>query len=163
MKSMAKIHEMIQNRATLTESIRALMKKYEDGTEMTAEDKASLAKMEGDFDKANAQILAEQKQLDRERIVGEKSKEAVDAGDPKKAELMNAFRAHLVQGSAQSEGVEAPAFRAPRHPAFISFICIGPVQALAPWLGRVIRQALGLSASGGQPHRRLPRARGVVW
>jgi HK97 family phage major capsid protein len=96
-----KLFEMTQNRATLTESIRALMNKYPDGAEVTAEDKASLAKMEAEFDKLNGQILAEQKQLERERIIGEKAPAApVDA---KKAERMNAFNSYLSQGTAQGQ------------------------------------------------------------
>lgn len=95
---MAKIFEMQQKRATLTENIRALMNKYEDGKEMAAEDKTSLTSMEAEFDKLNASIIAEQKQLDRERVVGEKSREELDKSDPKKAEQMTAFRAALAYG-----------------------------------------------------------------
>jgi hypothetical protein len=78
---MAKLFDMLQTRATLTESIRALMDKYPD-TEMSAEDKGAMAKMEADYDKLNAQVLAEQKQLERERALGEKPAAAIE--DPKK-------------------------------------------------------------------------------
>jgi HK97 family phage major capsid protein len=98
---MAKIFELQQNRATLTESIRALMDKY-DGAEMPAEDKAQLSKMEGDFDSLQARINAEQKQLDRERMMGEKADQAQRNGDPKKAEALNAFKAMLATGSEQA-------------------------------------------------------------
>lgn len=99
---MAKLFEMLQTRATLTESIRGLMDKYPD-TEMSAEDKTSMAKMEAEYDKLNAQILAEQKQLDRERSIGEKPKETLAAEDPKKAEQMTAFRAALAYGGDKAQ------------------------------------------------------------
>ncbi|HPL78450.1 MAG TPA: hypothetical protein PKY40_05565, partial [Burkholderiaceae bacterium] len=72
---MAKMFDLMQNRATLTESIRALMDKVGDA-EMGGEDKALLAKMEADFDAVNAKIMAEQKQLDRERMMGEAAEKA---------------------------------------------------------------------------------------
>lgn len=102
---MAKIFDMLQTRATLTESIRALMNKY-DGKEMSAEDKAILAKQEADFDALDAKILAEQKQLDRERRIGEKPPEA-PAGDTKTAEMRTAFNAYLSQGTQQAAQVYA--------------------------------------------------------
>jgi HK97 family phage major capsid protein len=104
MTTMAKLFDMLQTRATLTESIRTLMDKY-DGKEMPAEDKASLAKLEADYDKLNGQIVAEQKQLERERVIGEKAPAApVDA---KKAEQMAAFRAALASGSREDMKVYA--------------------------------------------------------
>lgn len=68
---MAKIFELKQTRAELTAQMRGLMDKY-DGAEMTGEDKAALAKMETDFDALNTRITSEEKQLERERIAGEK-------------------------------------------------------------------------------------------
>jgi HK97 family phage major capsid protein len=65
-----KIFEMKQNRATITASIRELMDKY-DGVEMVADDKETLAKLEADFDALNERIIAEEKQLERERLIGE--------------------------------------------------------------------------------------------
>jgi HK97 family phage major capsid protein len=64
------IFEMKQNRATLTASIRELMDKY-DGVEMVADDKETLAKLEAEFDALNERIVAEEKQLERERLMGE--------------------------------------------------------------------------------------------
>jgi hypothetical protein len=101
---MAKLFEMLQTRATLTESIRALMDKYPD-TEMSAEDKGAMSKMEAAFDKIDKQIVAEQKQLDRERAIGEKAPAA--AVDPKKAELRAAFNSYLAQGTPQAFQVYA--------------------------------------------------------
>jgi HK97 family phage major capsid protein len=67
---MAKIFELQQARAGVTQNIRALMDKFADA-EMTAEDKQELARMEAEFDGLNAKIATEQKQLDRERAAGE--------------------------------------------------------------------------------------------
>lgn len=65
-----KIFEMKQNRAELIASIRELMDKYDD-IEMPVEDKEILSKLEADFDALNEKIIAEEKQLERERLMGE--------------------------------------------------------------------------------------------
>ena len=67
---MSKIFDMKQERAKLTNSIRALMDKHED-IEMSAEDMGILNKLEADFDKLNDRITKEEKQLERERAAGE--------------------------------------------------------------------------------------------
>lgn len=103
---MAKIHDMIQQRAGLTEDIRALMNKAGDA-EMSAEDKGILAKMESDFDALNTRIAAEQKQLDRERLMGEKADAALQTGDTKSAEMMSAFKAVLAAGGDKSAQIYA--------------------------------------------------------
>lgn len=72
---MAKLYELQQMRASATEAIRALMNKY-DGAEMTGEDKEQLGRMEAEFDGLNEKIMAEQKQLDRERLMGEAAEKA---------------------------------------------------------------------------------------
>ena len=98
---MAKIFDLKQDRATLNTSIRALMDKH-DGAEMPAEDKAALAKMENDFDALSARIIAEEKQLERDRAIGEKADKAQAEHDPKKADLLNAFKAVLASGDKQA-------------------------------------------------------------
>lgn len=103
---MANLYNLIQERATLTASIRALMDKCE-GMEMGGEDKAQLAKLEAEYDRVNARATAEQQQLDRERLLGEKPRGDLDKADPKKAELRNAFREHLVHGTPQTGAVYA--------------------------------------------------------
>jgi len=100
---MAKLFEQLQNRASLTESIRALMDKCGDGKEMSAEAKDQLTKMEGEFDSLNAKIQTEQKQLDRERVIGEKIADAVDNGNTKHAELLTAFSNVLRHGTVQAK------------------------------------------------------------
>jgi HK97 family phage major capsid protein len=103
---MAKIHELIQDKATLTASMRALMNKN-DSKELGAEDKAAMVKMDADLDALDARIAAEEKQLERERSLGEKPAGANDKTDPKKAERKSAFAAHLAHGSAQTMQIYA--------------------------------------------------------
>lgn len=93
---MAKMFDLMQNRATLTESIRALMDKVGDA-EMGGEDKALLAKMEADFDAVNAKIMAEQKQLDRERLMGEEP----DKGAPQAKNAVREMFAKALSGDPQ--------------------------------------------------------------
>ena len=103
---MARIHEMLQERATLTESIRSLMDQFTD-SEMGGEDKEQLAKMEADFDSLNAKITAEQKQLDRERLAGEKTPEEIAKKHDKNDDLMNAFTNHIRIGSQRTGEIYA--------------------------------------------------------
>lgn len=95
---MSKIYDMKQKRAELTAQMRAIMDKY-DETEMPAEDKAALAKMETDFDAMDARIASEEKQLERERIAGEKSVAQSVRESPETKERMDAFRNVLRDGS----------------------------------------------------------------
>ena len=67
---MAKIYDLMQERAALTAQIRELMNRVE-GAELGAEDKAELTRMEADFDALNERIAREEKQLERERLAGE--------------------------------------------------------------------------------------------
>ena len=101
------VYEWMQTRAQLTQNIRALMDKYQDGTEMSAEDKGSMEKMEAEFDKLQAKITAEQRQLERERAAGEKPHQAQGNTDAKTEERMKAFAALLVDGSPQAMQVYA--------------------------------------------------------
>src|SRR5690606_30169001 len=96
--TMAKLFDMLQARATATESIRALMAKYED-QEMPAEDKAQLTKMEAEFDALNTKITNEQKQLERERVAGEKPQPVAPSNDEAKAKRISAFNLALRSGS----------------------------------------------------------------
>lgn len=69
-----KLLEIKQERANITNSIRDIMNEF-DSKEMPGEKKDELAKLEAKFDTLNAQILAEEKQIERERIIGEKNPE----------------------------------------------------------------------------------------
>lgn len=103
---MAKIHELMQERATVTQSIRALMDKYDASTEMSAEDKQALERMEADFDKIDARVKLEEKQLARERMEGEAAPEQGNAATGE-SERMKAFCDHLRDGERSSERVYA--------------------------------------------------------
>ena len=65
---MKKLIEMKQERATLTNSIREIMNKW-DGKEMDGEAKTELANMEARFDILNDSIAKEERQADRERVI----------------------------------------------------------------------------------------------
>lgn len=99
-----KLLEAKQERATLTKSIRDLMTEFE-GKEMDALKKAELAKMENQFDSLSDMINKEERQLERERAVGEK--------DPQKEHVMVkdkaliAFRDYLSLGDAKSVEIYA--------------------------------------------------------
>lgn len=67
---MARIHEMKQDRARVTASIREMMDAAE-GHVMTGEELAALRAAETEFDGLNARIEAEERQLTRERAAGE--------------------------------------------------------------------------------------------
>jgi HK97 family phage major capsid protein len=58
--------------------------------------------MESDFDALNGRITAEQKQLERERVIGEKAKTAEASGDVRMAERLDAFKAYLANGTPQT-------------------------------------------------------------
>lgn len=94
---MEKIFELKQQRAELVTKMRALMDKYAD-TEMGGEDAAAYAKMENDFDVLNRRIETEERQLERERTVGEQ-KRTPEAKRGGRDELNRAFCAHLRTGS----------------------------------------------------------------
>ena len=103
---MAKIFELKQNRAELTAQMRGMIDKY-DGAEMPGEDKAALAKMESDFDTLNARITGEEKQLERERIAGEKPIDEARKENPKALERLDAFRNVLRDGSQSAMQIYA--------------------------------------------------------
>lgn len=65
------IYDMMQDRASVTNNMRQLMNKYEDTTQMTAEDRQELERMEQEFDNLNQRINDEQRQMERERTIGE--------------------------------------------------------------------------------------------
>lgn len=98
-----KLIELKQERATLTASIREHMNKFENA-EMDGQAKESLAKMEADFDRVNNLIVSEEKQLNRERLIGEQKREP--AQEPKD-ELLTAFNDHLRIGDSRTFQVYA--------------------------------------------------------
>jgi HK97 family phage major capsid protein len=92
-----KIIEMKQERATLTGEIRAKMNEFE-GKEMPADQKEILDKMEARFDALNSGIIKEEKQLERERIIGE-AQDKLNQNNKKPDEIGLAFTDYLRMGT----------------------------------------------------------------
>jgi len=90
--------EKKQDRATFTNSIRSILDEYEN-KEMPGEKKEELDKLEKQFDEVDTLILREEKQLDRERKIGEKQDESQDGI---KDDIVNLFSEYLTTGSKQS-------------------------------------------------------------
>ena len=83
------IYELKQERAKVTADIRAMMDKY-DGKEMDGVDKETFGNLEAQFDKLSDSINREEKQLERERSLGETvDAEAVKPTANKAMELFN--------------------------------------------------------------------------
>lgn len=94
MTTSEKIIEKKQERANITPQIRAIMDEFE-GKEMPGEKKDELAKLEARFDKLNQEIVAEEKQLERERLIGEASnpqQNQARTGDPAREAFGNYIR-----------------------------------------------------------------------
>ena len=96
-----KLIEFKQERATLTASIRDHMNKFENA-EMDGQAKEELAKMEADFDRVNNLIVAEEKQLNRERVIGEQQPEPQRKTSD---ELLTAFSNHLRIGDSRTYAI----------------------------------------------------------
>ncbi|OPX87741.1 MAG: Phage capsid family protein [Pelotomaculum sp. PtaB.Bin104] len=92
-----KIIELKQERATLVTSIRALMDEFE-GKEMPQDKKDELGRMEARFDTLNGSITKEEKQLERERIIGE-AQDKLERKKDKVDEVSMAFNDYLKFGS----------------------------------------------------------------
>jgi HK97 family phage major capsid protein len=107
---MAKGKDLIeckQERATITTNIRAIMDEF-DGKPMDAIKKEELTKLEARFDELNEAITAEEKQLERERIIGEsQNNDHHQKKDARLDEAQAAFRDYLITGSKQSFEVYA--------------------------------------------------------
>ena len=114
------IFESKQKRANITVQIRELMDRCGDAV-MDAVDKSTLENLEKEFDKINASIAAEEKQLERERIAGEiiDKKNAVEGQDKANKlfakaltglpEHLNAYRASLnLSNDSQAGNLTAP-------------------------------------------------------
>lgn len=93
-----KIIELKQERATITNSLRNIMSEFEN-KEMDALTKESIAKNEARFDEINDLILREEKQLERERIIGEEqNKQEENLRNKRPDDVMNSFRKALIEG-----------------------------------------------------------------
>ena len=97
-----KLIELKQERATVTNNIRTIMTDFEN-KEMLAEKKEELIKNENRFDEINNLILTEEKQLNRERSIGEQANDTDDMKDEGKIdEIQAAFKDYVMNGSKQS-------------------------------------------------------------
>lgn len=94
-----KILELKQERATLTTGIRAIMEEF-NGKEMDGEKKGEMSKMEARFDELNGSILKEEKQLERERVIGEKKDPEARVETDKQKEIRSAFNGYLIEGTS---------------------------------------------------------------
>lgn len=94
-----KILELKNERATLVASSRAIMTEYE-GKDMPADKTEELKKIDAQFDTLNASIVREEKQLARERAVGEQQDTTTSNAAPNAR--LEAFRNHLVLGNTET-------------------------------------------------------------
>jgi HK97 family phage major capsid protein len=94
------ILEAKQERMNVYNEIKSIHAEFE-GKEIDAIKKDELAKLENKFDSLNESIQNGEKNLARERIVGEKAPAAAPATD-KEQEIKNAFQNYLRDGSASS-------------------------------------------------------------
>jgi HK97 family phage major capsid protein len=99
-----RIIEAKQERANVYEGIKAILGEFE-GKEMDALKKEELSKLENKFDNLNGSIVSNEKNLERERVVGEKQN---DLNNPdanislKEKEIHSAFMTHMVSGDMES-------------------------------------------------------------
>lgn len=91
-----KLYELMQDRANIVTRMREIMDRFDDGV-MDAEATETYSRLEKDFDALNANIIREQKQLERERAAGEVSSRLIDKPD----KHLEAF-ARALQGDAEA-------------------------------------------------------------
>lgn len=96
-----KIYELQQERATITNRIRSIMDEFEN-KQMDGMKKEEMAKLEVEFDSLNNKITTEQKQIERERITGEKIAKMAENKKDVNSEVMNAFKDYIITGSKHS-------------------------------------------------------------
>ena len=93
-----KIYELQQERATITNRIRSIMDEFEN-KEMDGLKKEEMAKLETEFDTLNDKITKEHKQIERERVAGEKIAEMTDNSKDTSDEVMASFKEYLITGN----------------------------------------------------------------
>lgn len=100
-----RIIEAKQERANVYDGIKAIMGEFEN-KEIDAVKKEEMEKLEARFDALNATIITNEKNLERERIVGEKQAEMNNSSSshltPQQKEINNAFITHLQSGDEAS-------------------------------------------------------------
>ena len=94
-----KLIELKQERATVTNGIRSIMTEFEN-KEMDATKKEEMTKIENRFDEINDLIVKEEKQLVRERSIGEKLNDDDKTKDKGRVdEVQAAFKDYIISGS----------------------------------------------------------------
>lgn len=98
-----KIIEAKQERANIYDDIKTILNDFE-GKEMDQIKKDELSKLEAKFDSLNLDIVNGEKNLERERIVGEKQNDLADNKSitEKQKEIHNAFMTHMLSGDEGS-------------------------------------------------------------
>jgi len=97
-----KLIELKQERATVTNSIRTIMTEFEN-KEIDAIKKDEMAKFENRFDEINNLIIKEEKQLNRERTIGENQNDTDKTKDKGKVDEMRAaFTDYIRNGNKAS-------------------------------------------------------------
>lgn len=98
-----KIIEMKQERATLVTEIRSIMTEHE-AIEMPQEKRDELTKMEARFDVLNGNITKEERQLERERVIGEQKNEREENRNETDTakEIRSAFAKYITEGTGQA-------------------------------------------------------------
>lgn len=100
-----KIIESKQERANIYDGIKAIINEYEN-KEMDVTKKDELAKLEAKFDALNDEIVKGEKNLERERIVGEQNNEVERPNRTEQAnELAKAFTNYLREGNSVTMAV----------------------------------------------------------
>jgi len=100
-----RIIENKQERANVYEGIKAILGEFEN-KEMDQLKKDEMSKLEAKFDNLNETIISAEKNLERERIVGERQTYLDNNSGAnitaKQKEIHNAFMAHMVSGDSNS-------------------------------------------------------------
>lgn len=100
-----RIIEAKQERANVYEGIKTITNEFEN-KDMDQVKKDELSKLEAKFDNLNESIIKNEKNLERERIVGEKQTELnTPSGtnvSARQQEIHNAFMTHMMSGDAHS-------------------------------------------------------------
>ncbi len=150
-----KLIEMKQERATLTNSLRALMSQYET-VEMPGDKQAEMKTMEDRFDALTAKITSEEAQLNRERAIGEAVKP-----DAPKSEIRDLFAKALTgetrhvdaYRNALSLGVDATAGNLTAPMEFRNELIKGLDDLLFMRQLATIKESIGAAQSLGFPYR----------
>jgi HK97 family phage major capsid protein len=96
-----KLLEMKQERANLVTNIRSIMDAHEK-VEMPAEKRGEMEKMETRFDEINKIMLAEEKQKERERSLGEAETKPDEVLPEKAEEVRKAYVSYLKNGTSSA-------------------------------------------------------------